>query len=177
MGDSMRKTAKERKQLKQAKNTFSSSNNEVFNFLKILIVVVVLVLVFWLITMFITSDKTKKSEDTVIQYNEILVGSILSKDSEKYYVLVEAENDDNVYSYEQLITKYKNKKDHLDFYTVDLSDDFNSKFVSDKANLNVEKITDIRFSETTLLEIKNKKIVKTITSNDEIKKYLTNLSA
>lgn len=177
MGDSMRKTAKERKQLKQEKNTFSSSNNEVFNFLKILIVVVVLVIVFWLITMLITNDKTKKSEDTVIQYNEILVGSILSKDSEKYYVLVEAENDDNVYSYEQLITKYKNKEDHLDFYTVDLSDDFNSKFVSDKANLNVKKITDIRFSETTLLEIKNKKIVKTITSDDEIEKYLTNLSA
>ena len=125
--------------------------------------------------MFATRDK-KPKENTDIQYTNIIVGSILNRSEEDYYVLVEKEDDNNITTYQTLIDKYNNKEEHSRFYIVLLSDPFNANYVSDKANLLVDKITDIRFSETTLLHISNGKITSTRVGND-IGDYLNKLSA
>lgn len=172
----MRKNAKERK---MAKNMYASTDDEGLSFIKILAILVAIVLIFWLITYLVTNKKstTNTSSDVTIQYTKILVGSILNRNEESYYVLVEGADDSNTSNYETLITTYNSKDDHLRVYTVDLSDGFNQTYVATTANLNVDKITDIRFNGTTLLKIESGKITDTVTDADAINTYLTNLSA
>ncbi|MBR1376392.1 MAG: hypothetical protein IJ565_01060 [Bacilli bacterium] len=166
----MRKSAKERK------NVRVDEEIKVDSFFKILGGLLAVLLVFTLITMFITRDKKEKDPAVEIQYDKIIVGSILNRSEEDYYVLVEAPNDDNSTSYESYITTYNNKDNHKRFYIVDLSDDFNSNYISTESNLSVDKITDIRFSETTLIHVVNGKISSTRVG-DNITTYLENLSA
>ena len=150
---------------------------KVENFIKIIIGVIAVFALFYAITYFIT-NKNKNNADTNenIQYKKIIVGSILNRSEDDYYVLVSASSDTSVSVYESLITKYTSKESHLRFYTVDLSDPFNSNYVGEESNLNVENISDIKFSETTLLHVKNNKIVSYRVGND-IETYLNNLSA
>lgn len=169
----MRKNAKERK------NISSNNDFELFDFIKIILILLVILVAFSLITMFVTRDKKTNSGDNTeetIQYTKIIVGSILNRGEQDYYVLVENSDDENLISYESLISKYNNKSEHLRFYTVDLSDPFNNKYISEESKLDVDKITDIRFSETTLLHIQNGKIVS-YRVGDNITSYLTKLSA
>ena len=150
---------------------------KVENFIKIIIGVIAVFALFYAITYFVT-NKNKGNADTNenIQYKKIIVGSILNRSEDDYYVLVSASSDTSVSVYESLITKYTSKESHLRFYTVDLSDPFNSNYVAEESNLNVENISDIRFSETTLLHVKNNKIASYRVGND-IETYLNNLSA
>ena len=164
----MRKNAKERKVITNEEMSVSS-------FFKIIVWLLIVLIVFTLITMFVTRDK-KEKENTEIQYTNIIVGSILNRGEEDYFVLVEKEDDANIPSYTSMIDKYNNKEEHQRFYIVLLSDPFNAGYVASEANLSVESITDIRFSETTLLHIKNGKIVSSRVGN-EISEYLNKLSA
>ena len=165
----MRKNAKERKVITNDEMNLSS-------FFKIIVWLLVVLVVFTLITMFVTRDKKEKTDNNEIQYTNIIVGSILNRGEEDYYVLVEKEDDTNISSYQTMIDTYNKKEEHLRFYIVLLSDPFNASYVADEANLSVEKITDIRFNETTLLHIQNGKIVSSRVGS-KISDYLNNLSA
>ena len=167
----MRKSAKERK--------ISKVDDElkVGSFIKIILGILIVLVIFSLITMFITRDKTpNEGEDNTIQYTKIIVGSILNRSEEKYYVLVEKKDDLNLSTYESSINIYNSASGHLRFYTVDLDDTFNANYVSTESHLDIDNITDIRFSETTLLYIVNGHISEYITG-DNIGTYLNNLSA
>ena len=164
----MRKNARERKMI-------TSDEMNVGSFFKIIIWLLVVLLVFTLITMFVTRDKKEKPK-TTIQYTNIIVGSILNRSEEDYFVLVEKEDDANITSYQTMIDKYNEKDEHSRFYIVLLSDPFNKQYVADESNLTVDKITYIRFSETTLLHVKNGKITSSRVG-DSIGEYLNNLSA
>lgn len=166
----MSKKTKERNVVKY------SDNMNVMSFLKILVVILVVLTLFTLITMYATRNKNDNKKAEVVQYTKIIVGSILNRPEEKYYVLVEKENDADIATYEQLINSYNKKEDSLRVYTVDLADAFNQPYVSDKASLEVSKIEDIKFNDTVLLEIKDGKIYKAILK-ENINTYLTNLSA
>ena len=149
----MRKNAKER-------GIVTSDEMSVIGFIKILAWLLAIVVIFTLITMYVTRDK-KENTNNEIQYTNIIVGSILNRGEEDYYVLALDENDLNASTYQSLVDKYNQKEDHLRFYYVLLSDPFNASYVSDKANLSVDSITDIRFNGSTLLHIKNGKISST----------------
>ncbi|MBO5530609.1 MAG: hypothetical protein J5970_04350 [Bacilli bacterium] len=164
----MRKNARERK-------VITNDEMSVGGFVKIIAWLLIILIGFTLITMYVTRDKKEKPNND-IQYTNIIVGSILNRSEEDYFVLVEKEDDANIQNYQTMIDKYNNKDEHLRFYIVLLSDPFNASYVADEANLSVEKITDIRFSETTLLHIKNGKITST-RMGDAIGDYLNKLSA
>lgn len=185
----MRKTAKERriakekknlKEIKKSKtsNTFINNDSEVANFIKIVILVVVLVLIFTLITNIIVNNNNKKANpSSEIQYTKIIVGNILNRTEEAYYVLVENNDDTNLATYNSYISTYKAKEDHLMVYIVDLDSGFNEPFKAEKSNLNVKNISDIRFSNTTLLKIENGKITTSTDNSEKIKNILKDLSA
>ena len=63
---------------------------------------------------------------------------------------------------------YYEKENHLPFYQVDLNDTFNKSFISDKSNLKVDSINNIKFTQSTLLEIKDKKIINAYEGNEQI---------
>ena len=145
------------------------------NFLKIIAGVLVVFIVFYGITSLVTNKKTAPVEAN-IQYDKILVGSILNRLESEYYVIVEASDDEEVSNYEVLISNYIKKENHLRFYKVDLSDPFNSNYIGVESVLDINNISDIKFNKSTLLHIKDKKIVSYRQGND-IASYLNNLSA
>ena len=164
----MRKNAKERKMV-------TTDEMNVASFAKIIVWLLIILLGFTLITMYVTRDKEEKPNND-IQYTNIIVGSILNRGEEDYFVLVEKDDDTNLSSYQTLIDKYNEKEEHSRFYIVLLSDPFNKSYVASESKLDVDSINDIRFSGTTLLHIKNGKIVSSRVG-DSIKEYLNKLSA
>lgn len=157
------------------KNMVVEDEMSISKFLKIIIAVLIIFVLFTFITKIIT-NKGKNDETTNIQYDKILVGSILNRPESDYYVLVMSKDDENTLVYTNLISTYKAKSEHRRFYTADLADEFNKIYVADTNNLNVTAIDDIRFAETTLLHISDGKIVSSRVG-DNIKSYLENLSA
>ena len=157
------------------KNMVVEDEMSISKFLKIIIAVLIIFVLFTFITKIIT-NKGKNDETTNIQYDKILVGSILNRPESDYYVLVISKDDENTLVYTNLISTYKAKSEHRRFYTADLADEFNKIYVADTNNLNVTAIDDIRFAETTLLHISDGKIVSSRVG-DNIKSYLENLSA
>ena len=164
----MRKNAKERK-------IVTTDEMNVVSFVKIIVWLLIILLGFTLVTMYVTRDKKEKVSNE-IQYTNIIVGSILNRGEEDYFVLVEKEDDTNITSYQTLIDKYNEKEEHSRFYIVLLSDPFNQSYVASEAKLDVKSINDIRFSETTLLHIQKGQIVSSRVG-DSIKEYLNKLSA
>lgn len=178
----MRKTAKERKLVKQkalkqtTTNTFINNDSEVASFIKISIIVLLLLVVFTVITNAIINNKGTNTP-TTIQYTKIIVGNILSRSETEYYVLVEKKDDPSLTTYDSYLSTYNNKEGHLKVYKVDLSDGFNQIYNDEKSNLDVTDISEIRFSTTTLLYIKEGKIVETYANSEKIESKLKELSA
>jgi hypothetical protein len=144
--------------IKMQKGTLTT-DNEIINLLKIFAIVVLVFLVFIGISKIIETDSSEP-EEIVIQYTDIIVGDILNQNGE-YLVLV---SEDDIADLESLIS--------ATYFTVNLKSVFNKSFVGETSNLEVDDIKDIVFSETTLLSIKDNKIVSSYEGSDEIETYL-----
>jgi hypothetical protein len=149
-----------------------NNDNEMIKLIELVIIVSLIVLVFYVITLFVNkkedSDEQTTTTPAEIQYDNILVGNILSQPNDKYYVLVRLSDDVNTNTYEVYLSNYEYMTDSLRTYYVDLNNPLNSKFLKEESNFKIKNITDISFKETTLLLIENKKIKKTYEGKDEI---------
>lgn len=152
-------------------NNTSMNSDEVGRLIKMVVIVTVIFLVFYVITLIVTKEKEVEKEKTpaTIQYEEILLGNILNQSSDNYYVLVFDEDDEYTIYYETKLSSQKTKH-----YTVNIDNPLNKKFIDEKSNLNVSNIKDLKVSQSTLFEIKNKKIVNTYEGN-KIVEYLDSL--
>lgn len=160
------------------KNIYTSETEMGINYIKIILIILVIVCVFSLITSFVTNKKNNKtdSNEVTIQYKEIIAGNILNVSNDEYYVLLEFENDDYNTLYETYLTNYASKENALPYYKVDMSKGFNKSYIStDKPNLDTDISSELKFTETTLLKIKSKKIVEKYYTNDTIIKALEQL--
>lgn len=146
---------------------------EIKSMLIILGSVVFLVLVFFFITSFVIEKKQKDPLilQPAIQYDEILVNSILNRSPEKYYVLV-AKNMDNTNLYNAYIQIAKTKENALKIYTVNLENAFNINFLKETSNLSIGNINEIAFSEDTLILIEKGKIINSFEGREYILKQL-----
>ncbi len=156
-------------------NYKSETEQEITRFIKILIGVVIVVLgVYFFTNNFVSKEAKEKEEVTETEINptKIIVGSILNRDEEEYYVLAYKSEEANGSLYNAYLETYKNKEDSLSIYEVDLDNYLNSSYYAEEANTNVENIKDIKLSSPTLLKIKSHKIVKAVYSNEDIKKEL-----
>ena len=160
------------------KNIYTSETEMGINYIKIILIILVIVCVFSLITSFVTNKKNNKtnSNEVTIQYKEIMAGNILNVSNDEYYVLLEFENDNYNTLYETYLTNYASKEKALPYYKVDMSKGFNKSYIStDKPNLDTDISSELKFTETTLLKIKSKKIVEKYYTNDAIIKALEQL--
>lgn len=160
------------------KNIYTSETEMGINYIKIILIILVIVCVFSLITSFVTNKKNNKnnSNEVTIQYKEIIAGNILNVSNDEYYVLLEFENDNYNTLYETYLTNYASKEKALPYYKVDMSKGFNKSYIStDKPNLDTDISSELKFTETTLLKIKSKKIVEKYYTNDAIIKALEQL--
>lgn len=156
-----------------------NNDNEMLKLLKLVIIVSLIVGLFYVITLFVNKKEEALEEtDTpaTIQYDYILVGNILSQPAEKYYVLAKTSNDLNAKIYEAYLSNYKNIKDSLRTYYIDLDNPLNSKFLKDESNFKIKDINEISFKETTLLLIENDKIKKTYEGKENILEILKEIT-
>jgi len=172
-GDMMKKAKKVKS---QKTNLMISTDNEMSKLIILILVVALIFAAFYVITLFVTKKDDNKSDDNneqsyeaTIQYDKILAGNIFSQNKDEYYVLAYFKDDSYVDYYKSYLSYYSEKVESaVPYYFVDLDDVFNSSFVDEKSNLNVTDVKKMKFSQTTLLRIKDGKVISSYEGNESI---------
>lgn len=149
-------------------------------FLITLIIVIVGVVGIYLLTKYVVKkdNSTNKSSNTeeksYIDPNTAIVGTMLNRSSDEYYVIIYDKTGDNATTYYSIVSTYKAKDKALKVYTVDLSNSLNKKYIAtdNKTNPKATNLEDLKFGEVTLLKVKNNKITEAYETTDTIKKAL-----
>jgi hypothetical protein len=149
-------------------------------FLITLIIVIVGVVGIYLLTKYVvkkdnsTNNSSTTEEKSYIDPNTAIVGTMLNKSSDAYYVIIYDKTKDNATTYYSLVSTYKAKDKALKVYTVDLSNSLNKKYIAtdNKTNPKATNLEDLKFGEVTLLKVKNNKITEAYETTDAIKKAL-----
>lgn len=164
--------------MKVAKNVQKiSDENEMLKLLKLIVVVTVIFLAFYILTIFINkkSDNENTNNNNVsIQYEEILIGDLFKQKEENYYVLVKNSKDEYLNAYNMYLSMYKSKEGSITSYNAVLNNAFNAQFLSEQANI-TNNLEELKFSQTTLVEIKNGQIAKSY-EGDNILKHLMEIT-
>ena len=161
------------------------SSSEIIKLIKIVLIVTAVMLVFYLITLVATgqADKVNKQNEedqstdtaTEIQYDYIVIGTMLNKDG-NYYVLIEADEDNRLSEYSTLIQTISADEDAPKIYHANLTDSFNKNYLAKEAKYDVQNISDFRVTGTALVEINNHEIAEVFDTYDEIKGELNELA-
>lgn len=130
---------------------------EIEKLMTFIIIVIVVLGLFYGLTLLLTNKKsgeiTNNNEiDTVIQYDEIIVGNIFKQSEEEYYVLAITTDDASAGSYTSLLEEFMASENALKIYTIDLGNGFNKSYVSEISSFEGTPI----FKESTLLKISGK---------------------
>ena len=149
-------------------------------FLITLIIVIIGVVGIYLLTKYVvkkdnaTNNSSTTEEKSYIDPNTAIVGTMLNKSSDAYYVIIYDKTKDNATTYYSLVSTYKAKDKALKVYTVDLSNSLNKKYIAtdNKTNPKATNLEDLKFGEVTLLKVKNNKITEAYEATDAIKKAL-----
>ena len=149
-------------------------------FLITLIIVIIGVVGIYLLTKYVvkkdnaTNNSSKTEEKNYIDPNTAIVGTMLNKSSDAYYVIIYDKTKDNATTYYSLVSTYKAKDKALKVYTVDLSNSLNKKYIAtdNKTNPKATNLEDLKFGEVTLLKVKHNKITEAYETTDAIKKAL-----
>ena len=157
----------------------TAEQEEMFRFICVIFVVIIICAGVYLLTRaFVTKDLFKKdaSEEVVagkINYDVAIVGEILNRPYDEYYVFVFDKSSNSANEMSAIIYSYKSKEKHLHTYTVELSNPLNSKYYDkENENLNPTSAEDFRFGDTTLIKVKDGKIEKYINDIEKIRKEL-----
>ncbi len=150
----------------------SEEQMEVIRFIRILVIVVVLIIGIYFFTKLFVVDKELKEESPIagtINYSITMIGSMLIKPEEEYYVMIyNTKNLRSVY-YSGLMSNYEQNENHLKIYFADLDKEFNQKFYDpENINLDIEQISDLKVGDLTLIKVKDGAIDETFTDEEEV---------
>ena len=140
---------------------------------KILLILVVAFIAMYLITLgankaglFDPGYNKPEVGDAVISYENIMAGTIFNREGNYYVAILDSNDKMNTY-YESVISNYQNP-----LYVVDLSDELNKSIIGEEDNIKASSLSDMSVKSSTLLLIKNGKIVKYIIDMDTIESEL-----
>ncbi len=150
---------------------------EVKKFIFVLLgLVIILVGVYFFTRAFVTKDLKKEPSDVnytegKVNYNVAVVGTMLNRPSEEYYVMAFSSSANEMAYYNTLISKYTNKEKALKVYYVDTENALNKEYVAsdEEASKEFTTLEDLKLGKLTLLRVKNGKVTKYLTSEDKIK--------
>ena len=176
--DKKRNVSKARKELIYSSN---DSSDEIGKLLKIILIVTGIMILFYGITVLVTKKvnavKTaklgKSSSSATIQYDKIIIGSMLKFDGE-YYVLIEKDDDEHLGEYDTLLKAIAANDESLKVYTADLNSSFNEKYLSNENNYDSD-LDKFKVTGTTLVHVKDKKIEDCFDNYDSIKEKLDDI--
>ncbi len=156
-----------------------NNENEMANFIKLIVIVGVIFALFYLLTAYINREETT-TEDTptqkeTIQYDEILVGNMFKQSASNYYLLIEDVEDKNVMTYVAYLNNYATLEGSIKVYKAILNSSLNKQYLADESNI-TNDITKFKVSKTTLLEISKGKIVKSYEKHEDILELLKKIT-
>lgn len=151
---------------------------------KIIVVVIVLVVLglFYLLTLYITNknsdDKQEvdtTSKETVISYEDIIVGRSFSMSEDEYLVIYYDKSDEDKSSvYSSLISSYRSKENALPIYTVDLSSALNKPSITTgEANHHPTNASEIAVNGATVIRFLNHEVADYLEGEEAIASYLS----
>ncbi len=182
---------KKTKPKKATKIKFETAEQaEVKKFFVVILVVLICVGGIYLFTRaFVSKDLFKKDEpkteevvDGEVNYDVTIMGQILNRPYDEYYVLIYNQSEgEYMGEMANIRYEYDNKEDDkkIHMYSVDLANELNKSYYDkDNENTKAKTLDEIKVGDKTLLKIKkNKKsgkleVSKYITDIDEMKKEL-----
>ena len=155
-----------------------SANNEEMKTIKqfiitLMILIIIVLGIYFFTKLFVTKEDTDTTTDVdYINPKMAIVGTMLKKSEDNYYVILYNTEDDDASTYAALLNKYSAKDDYVTTYRVDLSNPMNSKYIAEGSDVNTQSdtLSDLRFGAITLLEVKNGKIIDSFESVESIEK-------
>lgn len=161
----------------------TEEQKEVKKFIFVLLGLILIVVgVYFFTRAFVTKDlfNEKSSEVTytegVINYDVAIVGNMLNRPYDEYYLIAFDSEDTKVNYYNTIVSNYFNKKDSIKIYHIDLANELNKKYVAtedEAVTKKFESIDKLKLGEVTLIKVKNGKVAKFLTSIEKIKEELT----
>ena len=178
-----KKDLKEKKEtIKKAREqlyyTNESETTEITKLIKIVLIVTGIILIFYGVTTVVTKKATeaakeKNSTKATIQYDNIMIGSMLNMD-DTYYVLIEDENDKKLDEYKTSLQTISATEEAPRIYTANLEDSFNKVYLSSEENY-TDNLEEFKCKGTILIKVSNHKIEQTYDTYDSISKKLNEL--
>ena len=166
---------KDKKNVKAKTNNSIVENDEMRKLILITVVIVLIFGLFYVITKLVTEDNLKQDdilEEVEISFDEIILGDLLNQKEKEYYVLVIFEKDVYASLYNSYFDEYYKKERPLPKYVANINNVFNKNFIAEESKFDM---TDLKFKESTLLKVKNNKIVETYEGRKKIVEYLKEL--
>lgn len=172
---------KNKKELEKIEKT-GSFDGDILNKIYIVLGIIIFFCLFYLLTLYITKKNSDTSKDnnnqeaveTVIDYEDIIIGRSLSMSDGDYLVLYYDKEDEDIASdYASLVSEYKANVQHMIIYTVNMGNSFNKSYTTTgEANKNPESVSDMKINGPTLIKVSGKKVVEYIEGKEEISNYL-----
>ncbi len=160
----------------------TEEQKEIVRFVIVILVVILCVGVIYIATRaFVTKDLFKNKDNTeevvtpgAINYDVAIMGEILNRPYNEYYVAIYNKKDGKYISdMSSIVYLYSNKEKHLHIYTVDLSNKMNEGFYDpEHVNTGAQSVNEMKVGDITLLRVKNGKITKYIEDLDKMKSEL-----
>lgn len=150
------------KQKRLKNNGFENNDTkEIRNLLLITIGIILLAVGLYLLTDKVLSNKsTTEQTKTKIDYSICTVGTMFNRPYKSYYVFLYDGTGDKANQYKTLFDNYSSKEDAKKIYYVDLSNKFNSNYISEKSNKNPRNSSEVKIKESALILIKDGKVSK-----------------
>lgn len=161
----------------------TEEQKEVKKFFLVLIGLIVIILAIYLLTrVFITKDLFNSSTESdteyttgSIDYNSAIVGTMLNRPYEEYYVIAFDSEGTKANYYNMISSLYLYSDDSLKLYYIDLANELNKQYVAtsdDEITTSFKSIDYLKLGDVTLIKVKNGKVKKFITDIDSISKEL-----
>ncbi|MBR3198867.1 MAG: hypothetical protein IKG27_02495 [Bacilli bacterium] len=159
----------------------NDSGDELSKLAKIVFIVTAIIIVFYFITTFVTRKanaintvkKLKTDNKAEIQYESIIIGSMLKIDG-NYYVLIENNDDEKIDEYRTAVQTIKANDEAPKIYRANLSNSFNKSYLAKESDYNSD-LSKFKVKGTTLIKVSDHKIEKTYDAYDDIKGELDKL--
>ncbi len=156
----------------------TAEQEEMRKFIIVVVVVTVLVVgIYFLTRAVVTKDLFDKKNETTtkveVKYDVAIVGEILNRPYDEYYVFVYDQGNEKASEMSSLVEQYKGTEKALHVYKVYLENKLNAKYYDPtKENTKATKVSEFIFGDTTLLKIKDGKVEKYITDYTKMEKEL-----
>lgn len=161
--------------MKRKEKYYTEEQREVFKFFKILLILVAIIGLLYLFTVYVVNKEGKYERTNnpgTIKYDSIYLGTLLNRADKEYYVMVLDKDNLNDNFYSGIVAEYKTKANHLAVYEADLSNELNKLFLDTESHYTADSVEDLKVKGTTLIKVKNNKIVKFLESKESIVKEL-----